>query len=164
MAHPGELPWPRLVLELRPSPIGPWLTSVDVLGHLVEIVLPEAARGESRRPEPEPAGAQGADITCTTTRDTSPTLAPKPPPVGFQAPGGDQELAELVGSLTRARVLVASDGAELQHPLGPAAICAFAAQVHEDQVIVRAPCKDRGLVGMGGWGNAAPARKLQQKT
>lgn len=49
------------------------------------------------------------------------------------------ELAELVGCLTRACVLVAGDGAELQHALGPASVCASAAQVHQDQVIVRAP-------------------------
>lgn len=68
-----------------------------------------------------------------------------------------------MGSLTRARVLVAGDGAELQHPLGPAAICASAAQVQEDQVVVRAPCKERGLVGMWDWGNAAPTENFSTK-
>lgn len=69
------------------------------------------------------------------------------------------EPAELVGSLTRARVLVAGDGAELQHPLGPAAVCASAAQVHQDQVVVRAPCKERAL----GLRKCCSHRKLQQK-
>lgn len=63
-----------------------------------------------------------------------------------------QDMAELVGSLTGARVLVAGDGADLQHPLGPAAVRAFAAQVQENQVVVRAPCKERDLLGDMGSG------------
>lgn len=63
-----------------------------------------------------------------------------------------QDMAELVGSLTGACVLVAGDGADLQHPLGPAAIRAFAAQVQENQVVVGAPCKERDLLGDMGSG------------
>lgn len=68
------LPWrscpgPRLLPELRlgPAHARPSLTSVDVLSHHAEIVLPEATGGESRRAEPQAAGTQGADITCTRT-------------------------------------------------------------------------------------------------
>jgi len=74
-----------------------------------------------------------------------------------------QDAAELVGPLTRARVLVAGDGAEFQHPLGSAAVRASAAQVQEDQVVVGAPCK-RGL-WWGTWdgGGCCSRAKLQQK-
>ena len=47
------------------------------------------------------------------------------------------------GMPTRARVLVAGDGAEFQHPLGPATVSASAAQVQENEVVVRAPCRER---------------------
>lgn len=53
-----------------------------------------------------------------------------------------------MGPLTRACVLVAGNGADLQHPLGPAAIRASAAQVQENQVVVGAPCEETA----GWWG------------
>lgn len=50
-------------------------------------------------------------------------------------------LPRLLWALTRTGVLVAGDGADLQHPLGPAAIRALAAQVHEDEMVVGATCR-----------------------
>lgn len=64
-------PSPELLPELRPgSARSPGLTSVDVLSHHAEVVLPEATGGESRRPEPQATGAQGTDITCSRTSHT----------------------------------------------------------------------------------------------
>lgn len=49
--------------------------------------------------------------------------------------------------LTWAGILVAGDGAGFQHLLCPAAIRAFGAEVHEDQVVVRTPWKSGGRHG-----------------
>lgn len=64
-----ELPWPWAAAgaETWPAHARPSLTSVNVLSHHAEIVLPEATGGESWRAEPQAAGAQRADVTCTRT-------------------------------------------------------------------------------------------------
>lgn len=74
-----------------------------------------------------------------------------------------QDTAEFVGSLTRARVLVAGDGADLQHPLGPAAVRASAAQVQQNEVVVGAPCRERGWWGTWDWGKCCSRRRPAKK-
>lgn len=59
----------------------------------------------------------------------------------IQARGAERGGAH--GMPTRACVLVAGDGAEFQHPLSPATVCTSAAQVQENEVVVRAPCRER---------------------
>lgn len=62
---------------------------MDVLSHHAEIILLEAAGGESWGPKTQPAGAQGADITCSRTRESP--RAPGALRGALRAPGASWE-------------------------------------------------------------------------
>lgn len=130
-----------------------WITSVNELCDLLEVVLHQASGGQSWWTKPQATGTQSTFIsfrnTCLTTfkSENLITRFNKCTQKRSQCKlleGRDQDEERLtrvkqLRHVTRAGVLITGNGTGFQNLLCSASIGSFASQVQQDQMVVRTP-------------------------